>query len=103
LEIEKIQIIKNNANIFKKIDSKIITNKKELDFIENRLYNDDKILKEKKIIYKLLYRGSENGFSYNSFHNRCDNIKGTLMIVKTSKGLKFGGYTEGAFGPLTSS
>ena len=25
------------------------------------------------------------------------------MIVKTSKGLKFGGYTEGAFGPLTSS
>ena len=48
LEIEKIQIIKNNANIFKKIDSKIITNKKELDFIENRLYNDDKILKEKK-------------------------------------------------------
>ena len=30
LEIEKIQIIKNNANIFKKIDSKIITNKKKL-------------------------------------------------------------------------
>jgi len=25
------------------------------------------------------------------------------MIVKTSKGLKFGGYTEGAFGPCSSN
>ena len=29
-----------------------------------------------------------------TFHNKCDNIMGTLSIVKTTKGMRFGGYTE---------
>ena len=102
-EIEKIQIIKNNELILNRINTKILKNKNELDFIENRLYNNDKLLLQKNIIYKLLYRGSENGFSAQSFHNKCDNIRGTLTIIKTTKGLRFGGYTEQQFGPCSSS
>ena len=30
----------------------------------------------------------------NIFHNKCDNIMGTLSIIKTTKGMRFGGYTE---------
>ena len=102
-EIEKIQIIKNNELILNRINTKILKNKNELDFIENRLYNNDKLLLQKNIIYKLLYRGSENGFSAQSFHNKCDYISGTLTIVKTTKGMRFGGYTELMFGPCSSS
>ena len=29
-----------------------------------------------------------------TFHNKCDNIKDTLTILKTTKGMRFGGYTE---------
>ena len=43
---------------------------------------------------KLLYRATRDGDSSSSFHNKCDNIRGTLTLVKTKIGLKFGGYTE---------
>ena len=79
--------------ILNKINSKIINKAEELEFLENRLkYNE--VLKKRNIIYKLLYRISENGNDIQSFHSKCDNIKGTLIIIKTTKGMKFGGYTE---------
>ena len=37
---------------------------------------------------------SEDGNNIKTFHNKCDNIKGTLTIIKTAKGMRFGGYTE---------
>jgi len=48
----------------------------------------------KYITYKLLYRTTRDGNSSESFHQKCDNIKGTLTIIKTTKDLIFGGYTE---------
>ena len=90
LELEEIQTTKINNITLEKIDSKIINKAEELEFLENRLKNNE-ILKKKNIIYKLLYRASRDG---NDFHNKCDNIMGTLSIVKTTKGMRFGGYTE---------
>ena len=78
----------------KKIDSVIIKEKKEIEFLENRLKNNDPILMKKNITFKLLYRATKDGNSPESFHQKCDNIKGTLTIMKTSKGMRFGGYTE---------
>ena len=84
---------KSNNMILNKINSKIINKAEELEFLENRLkYNE--VLKKRNVIYKLLYRVSENGNDIQSFHSKCDNIKGTLIIIKTTKGMKFGGYTE---------
>lgn len=54
---------------------------------------------KKKIIYKLLYRATKDGNSSESFHQKCDNIKGTLTVIKTTKGMKFGGYTESTWNP----
>ena len=88
-----MQKIKINNISLNKIDSLIINKIEQLEFLENRLkYND--ILKRKKVIFKLLYRSSRDGNNMQTFHNKCDNIMGTLSIIKTTKGMKFGGYTE---------
>ena len=44
--------------------------------------------------FKLLYRATTDGNSAESFHQKCDNIKGTLTVIETTKGIRFGGYTE---------
>lgn len=51
--------------------------------------------KEQK--FQLLYRGSEDGFSSAKFHEKCDGIKNTLTIIKSTNGNIFGGYTGAAW------
>lgn len=74
-----------------KIDSKIISNLDELSFIENRI-------KQKRananISFNLLYRASKDGGESKIFHQKCDNARCTVSLVKTKKGIKSGGYTE---------
>ena len=54
--MEELMKIKNNQETLKQIDSKIIKTKEELKLIDDRIKNNDEILKKKTIIYKLLYR-----------------------------------------------
>ena len=42
---------------------------------------------------KLLYRASEHGYTASSFHEYCDDQGPTLIIIKSSEGWIFGGYT----------
>ena len=92
-ELQEMLITKIDKMTLNKIDSKIINKKEELEFLENRLKNSE-ILKKKNITYKLLYRATKDGNNVQTFHNKCDNIIGTLTIIKTTKGMRFGGYTE---------
>ena len=44
--------------------------------------------------WKLLYRASEHEYTAKSFHEYCDNVRGpTLIVIKSSGGWIFGGYT----------
>ena len=43
--------------------------------------------------WKLLYRASEHGYTSESFHDYCDDKGPTLVIIKSSGGWIFGGYT----------
>lgn len=43
--------------------------------------------------WKLIYRASDDGFDANDFHFKCDFKQNTLIIIKTSNGNIFGGYT----------
>ena len=44
--------------------------------------------------WRLLYRASEHGYTGESFHECCDDVKGpTLIVIKSSGGWLFGGYT----------
>ena len=42
---------------------------------------------------KLLYRASEHGYTASSFHQYCDDQGPTLIVIKSSGGWIFGGYT----------
>jgi hypothetical protein len=44
-------------------------------------------------IWKLLYRGSRDGFKASNFHEKCDNQTNTLTLIETTKGFIFGGFT----------
>ncbi len=43
--------------------------------------------------WKLIYRASEHGYSAKSFHECCDDKGPTLIVIKSSGGWIFGGYT----------
>ena len=43
--------------------------------------------------WKLIYRASEHGYTAQSFHECCDDKGPTLVIIKSSGGWIFGGYT----------
>jgi hypothetical protein len=43
--------------------------------------------------FKLLWRGSRDGFSASQFHGRCDGHANTLTVILDPKGTIFGGLT----------
>ncbi len=43
--------------------------------------------------WKLIYRASEHGYTAESFHEYCDDKGPTLIVIKSSGGWIFGGYT----------
>ena len=47
---------------------------------------------EKKPEFKLLWKGSRDGFGAGTFHAMCDGKGPTLTIVKSTDGYIFGGY-----------
>jgi hypothetical protein len=48
-------------------------------------------------VWKLLYRGSADGFVNTNFHNKCDSQTNTLTIIFTTDGFIFGGFTPVAW------
>ena len=84
---------KEENNLKNKIDSKIITKKEELNLISDRIQNNEN-LKNKKIFYKLIFRGTRDGELSSHFHQRCDGISPTITLVQSEIGHKFGGYAE---------
>ena len=78
---------------------KIIRNKDLSQFLLNT-----QLVKQKYFCYlcswlgdykwKLIYRASEHNYSGESSHQYCDNVIGpTLVVIKSSIGWIFGGYT----------
>lgn len=43
--------------------------------------------------FTLLYRASQDGFSSNDFHAKCNGFTNTLTIIRTVDSYVFGGYT----------
>jgi hypothetical protein len=52
--------------------------------------------------FKLLWRGSRDGFGAREFHRRCDGRANTLTLIEDTKGNVFGGFTavEWEFSPF---
>lgn len=43
---------------------------------------------------KLIFRGSEDGFTAQSFHNECDYYGITLTVIQSDKNFIFGAFTD---------
>ena len=87
---------KNKQYEFKlfKIDSNIIKEQKDYNFIIERLKQNYSEIPDININFYLIYRATKDGDAASDFHSKCDKSKNTLVIVKTKKGLRFGGFTS---------
>ena len=88
-------IMKNKFNEFE-IDglskySIIIKNDEEESIIGDMI----SVLKLKK--YRLLYKATRDGDSANKFHSMCDNYNNLIILIETTEGLRFGGFTSSKF------
>ena len=94
---EKIEMLQKQMDKTNKLESDIVKRKKDINFIIERLkkVNLKENTNQEKINFEfnLLYRATEDGDSANDFHTRCDKHKNTLVLVKTKKNVKFGGFT----------
>lgn len=43
--------------------------------------------------FQLVYSGKRDGWNHSDFHRLCDGVASTVVLVKTSKGNRFGGFT----------
>ena len=100
-KVNQLEILVNDLLICKrdilgkitfKINSKIVDSYFNIILIKNWINNinneSSKIIKA-----KLLYKLSKDGDSIDTFHQKCDNNSPTLLLVETTNGRKFGGYT----------
>ena len=71
--------------------STILNNNLELNILSNKIRL---LYPGKNVIYNLLYRKTRDSDNISIFHSKCDKIRGTLLIIQTSKGYKIGGYTN---------
>jgi len=91
---EKVnKLTKENKLLKFKLDNKIFQNENEINFIKERIAQIPGC-SEKKISMKLKFRLSENGSSIIDFHKICDGIPNNLVLVKTTDGERFGGFTR---------
>ena len=47
--------------------------------------------------WRIIYRGTIDGFETRKFHEKCDGIPRTLTIIQTTNGYVFGGYTTASW------
>ena len=71
----------------KTFDSNIVMSYREISFIL-------KLIPKSNIFLKRLYRATEDGDYSVSLSRKVGRAKGTIVIVETVAGHKFGGYTE---------
>lgn len=43
----------------------------------------------------LIYRASKDGFNSKAFHNLCDGVEKTIVILRSDLNEIFGGYADG--------
>ena len=89
--LEKFLQIKINdqVKLKEKILSDIITDIKELDVINKKLLRQNK-----RTVYTLIYKATRDGDKSEIFHTMCDSYQNTVVLIKTSKGRIFGGFTH---------
>jgi len=102
-EYEK-ELIEFNKTNSKSLDEKSILGISKIKSIEMNsvILSDRNQIKDLMLlcefpadqIWSLIYRASQDGFEGANFHFKCNNKPNTLIIIKSTNGNVFGGYTE---------
>ena len=66
--------------------------------IDNIIEKLNKVINSNNINAKLIYKATRDGDKIKNFSDKCGNIKNTLIIVKTTENLIFGGFTKEIWG-----
>ena len=72
----------------KEVKGDIIHDMSELEMITKKINKENK-----RIIINLLYKASADSDSAAVFHEKCDGANNTIVLVETTDGKRFGGYT----------
>ena len=83
----------DEEDILKKLNSKIFLSDDEYNMINEHIIFIERI-KSKKTKWTKIFSSSEDGDSAETFHQKCDNIEGTVILIKTKKYKRFGGYAK---------
>ena len=71
---------------------------KQFNVFDSKIEFDTKLVKlwlnDKDFFSELLFRKTRDGSTPKDFHDKCDNKGITIIFIETTKGYKFGGYTE---------
>ena len=67
----------------------IIKKYSEINNVVNKI--QEKLKKGAK--FKIIYKAAELGDKASIFHQKCDNIEMSLVVIETIKGVRFGGFT----------
>ncbi|TNV81054.1 hypothetical protein FGO68_gene2332 [Halteria grandinella] len=88
---EESKLIQNSMTSERQriINSAIIDDNKKLSKIMAFLAQSGRSVK----YFRLQYRGSADSFAARSFHKKCDRLKNSLTIVRTTEGNIIGGFS----------
>ena len=89
--INRTKEIENKSGIESKDFSMGRIFNSKIDFDEGLVIN---WLDKKNFKAKLLFRMTEDGESFKTFHQKCDNKGSTMTIIETDNHMIFGGYTD---------
>jgi hypothetical protein len=78
-------------------NSNIIKERKEIDVVIDKIRMMYSKTNQDFLNMKLRYSASKDGDSAEIFHSLCDGLAPIVALIKTTKGVKFGGYTEVPF------
>ncbi len=113
-ELEKLKIESSSGRILKfinnpnKLEKSLLGSLEFVKFnsIKSSILSDRQITKLMKICkfesnqkWDLIYRATQDGFGAKNFHSKSDNKSNTLVIIKSTGGHVFGGYTEQDWSP----
>ena len=78
-------------------NSKILNHIKEFTFLVKKINRNISYTSLQFFNMKLIYRASDDGDTADMFHKKCDNLSPLLILIKTTKHRRFGGFTQATF------
>ena len=91
VKLLNIIISQNVPKILINLNSNIILNEDEYNMISEQI---EEKTKQKILKWEKMFTASEDGDTAESFHSKCDGVENTVILVKTKKYKRFGGFTK---------